>query len=335
MLPIETTPTELRSEGLPFASGGYIGVDCNFYGAKKKRGLDNLVENGFKLIPFKKGESVALQDDSNCLLAIRIGGPDDSMYFEDVEDMMQAVLEKGRTMKWEAKEKRHKRGSFPAVAQGISYGKGQPEPMHMNDKRQGMMEELMSRSSVCRIAGYQSAAFARWFPRHYQDLRHQNSQLKEKLPHLEPNFTNSIFSSMTVNFGPSTWTYIHTDAKNDITVPCAITSGGNYNWELGGHLVLWDFKVILEFPPGATILLPSALLCHSNIPVQAAETCVSVTQYTAGGIQRRLEYGGRTADAFASEDPDGYAKIFLNHNDVWKKSLAKFCTLDELKSGQW
>ncbi|KIK52537.1 hypothetical protein GYMLUDRAFT_180009, partial [Collybiopsis luxurians FD-317 M1] len=152
---------------------------------------------------------------------------------------------------------------------------------------------------------------------------------------LELNFSNSVFSSMMVNFGPSTWTYIHTDSKNDIRVPCAVTSGGNYNWKLGGHLVLWDFKVILEFPPGATILLPSALLRHSNIPVGAGETHVSVMQYTAGGIQWWLEYGGRTEEAFAAEDPEGYAKMLSTCNDCWKEALAKFCTLDELKSGWW
>ncbi|KIK56030.1 hypothetical protein GYMLUDRAFT_174872, partial [Collybiopsis luxurians FD-317 M1] len=228
--------------------------------------------------------SVALQDDSGHLLVVRIGSPSDPTYAEDIEDMTKAILEKGKETKWEAKEKKHKRGGFPAAARGISYGKGQPEPMRMSDKRQGMMEELMSRDSFRRVAGNQSAALARWFPRLYQDLCHRNVQLKERLPHLELNFSNSVFSSMTVNFGPSTWTYIHTDSKNDITVPCAITSGGNYDWKLGRHLVLWDFKVILEFPPGATILLPSALLCHSNIPVGAGETHVSVTQYTAGDI---------------------------------------------------
>ncbi|KIK52538.1 hypothetical protein GYMLUDRAFT_251141 [Collybiopsis luxurians FD-317 M1] len=116
VLPVEATPSELRSEGLPFASGGFIGVDCNFYGAKKKRGLDDLLEHDFKLIPFKKGQSVALQDNSGHLLAIRVGSPDDPTYLEDIEDMTQAILEKGKAAKWEAKEKKHKRGGFPTVA---------------------------------------------------------------------------------------------------------------------------------------------------------------------------------------------------------------------------
>ncbi|KAJ7695268.1 hypothetical protein B0H14DRAFT_2650629 [Mycena olivaceomarginata] len=52
----------------------------------------------------------------------------------------------------------------------------------------------------------------------------------------------------------------------------------------GGHLILWDAKLILEFPPGTTILIPSAAIYHSNIPVAPGEHRFSFTQYTAGGI---------------------------------------------------
>ncbi|KAJ3805385.1 hypothetical protein F5876DRAFT_51931, partial [Lentinula aff. lateritia] len=52
----------------------------------------------------------------------------------------------------------------------------------------------------------------------------------------------------------------------------------------GGQLIIWDLKLIFDFPPGSTILLPSALFRHSNIPVQKGDKRVSFTQYTAGGI---------------------------------------------------
>ncbi|KAJ3845687.1 hypothetical protein EV368DRAFT_53656, partial [Lentinula lateritia] len=102
--------------------------------------------------------------------------------------------------------------------------------------------------------------------------------LEELRPELMPNFDNSIYSCMTVNFGLQTWTYIHTDSKNDPCLPCAVTSGGKYNWKLGRHMVLWDFGVVLKFPPGTMTLLLSAFLCHSNIPVSKGKTRISVTQ---------------------------------------------------------
>ncbi|KAE9388857.1 hypothetical protein BT96DRAFT_960141 [Gymnopus androsaceus JB14] len=143
----------------------------------------------------------------------------------------------------------------------------------------------------------------------------------------------SVYSCFTVNFGPSFWSYIHTDSKNDPGACCAITAGGDYDPEKGGHLILWDLKVIIEFPPGCTILLPSALLCHSNIPPQKGKTRVSFTQYTAGSIFRWLDFGGRTEEAFEQQDPEGYKKMLEMKHLRWEQLLANFCTLDELKGG--
>ncbi|KAF9076935.1 hypothetical protein BDP27DRAFT_1414065 [Rhodocollybia butyracea] len=143
------------------------------------------------------------------------------------------------------------------------------------------MEGLFSKECFHRVAGFQSAAFATWFPSNYAKLHCQNADLVQKLPELKPNFDNSVYSCMSVNFGPAMWSYIHTDSKNDPTVPCTVTAGGTYDRTQGGHIILWDLKLVLEFPPGATIILPSALIRHSNIPIRKGETRISVTQYTA------------------------------------------------------
>ncbi|KAJ3807759.1 hypothetical protein F5876DRAFT_47444, partial [Lentinula aff. lateritia] len=171
-----------------------------------------------------------------------------------------------------------------------------------------------------------------WFPKNYAEHLRLNSELDSKLPHLKRNFDNSVYLCMTVNFGPSTWTHIHTDSKNDVHIPCAITSGGKYNYKQSGHLILWDFKLILEFPPGATILLPLVLICHSNLPTAPGETRISVTQYTAGGVRRWLEYGGRTEEGFHTKDPQKFAEAWAKRNSGWKEGLNLFCTLDELKA---
>lgn len=38
---------------------------------------------------------------------------------------------------------------------------------------------------------------------------------------------------------------------------CAITTLSDYDPKAGGHLVLWDLKLVIEFPPGSTILILS------------------------------------------------------------------------------
>ncbi|KAF9072512.1 hypothetical protein BDP27DRAFT_1361070 [Rhodocollybia butyracea] len=47
----------------------------------------------------------------------------------------------------------------------------------------------------------------------YSLLHHQNNKLWKKLPELQFNFDNSVYSCMSVNFGPAMWSYIHTDSK--------------------------------------------------------------------------------------------------------------------------
>lgn len=96
---------------------------------------------------------------------------------------------------------------------------------------------------------------------------------------------------MTANFGPNTITIDHTDFANLATGLCAITALGSFDSNIGGHLILWDLKLIIEFPPGATILILSALLRHSNAPIQSGEQRFSLTQYSAGGLFRWVENG--------------------------------------------
>ncbi len=74
------------------------------------------------------------------------------------------------------------------------------------------------------------------------------------------NWTSCIFAAVTFNFSPQTCTFRHTDSANLPFGWCAITALGRFDPRFGGHLVLWDLKLVLDFPPGSTILIPSAIL---------------------------------------------------------------------------
>ncbi|KAJ7728435.1 hypothetical protein DFH07DRAFT_969868 [Mycena maculata] len=67
-----------------------------------------------------------------------------------------------------------------------------------------------------------------------------------------------------------------------------------FNPNLGGHLVLWDLRLIIRFPPGATIFIPLAILRHSNVKIRANERRYSFTQFTPAGIFRWVYNGFRT-----------------------------------------
>ena len=112
------------------------------------------------------------------------------------------------------------------------------------------------------------------------------------------NFYNSIWSSMTINFGPRTYCKQHRDFNNLPFGICSIYGAGTYNSKEGGHLVLWEAGLVVEFPAGSTILIPSAVLTHSNVPVPKESTRYSITQYTAGGLFRWVEHGFQSEESY-------------------------------------
>ncbi|KAJ7025084.1 hypothetical protein C8F04DRAFT_896094, partial [Mycena alexandri] len=50
-------------------------------------------------------------------------------------------------------------------------------------------------------------------------------------------------------------------------------------------------KLVIRFPLGATILIPSAIVRHSNRPIRAHQKHFSFVQYTAGGLFRWIFNG--------------------------------------------
>jgi hypothetical protein len=104
-------------------------------------------------------------------------------------------------------------------------------------------------------------------------------------------FKDSPFGTMTFNFGPQVCTFPHKDLKNLSWGWCSVTSLGSYDPKKGGHLVLWDLKLAIEFPPHASILIPSAIIEHSNTAIGPTESRMSVTNYNSAGLFRWVAYG--------------------------------------------
>jgi len=152
-------------------------------------------------------------------------------------------------------------------------------------------------------------------------------------PPEEPPF----WAAMTANAGPETVSYKHRDYANLANGWCAITCFGDFDYTLGGHLILWDMKIAIEFPPGSTILIPSAILEHSNAALHPKANGnnirYSLTFYTAGGLFRWVENGCRTAAAFEKEDPKGKAEVDEYNKGRFERGLRMFSTLDALRLG--
>ncbi|KAJ7063022.1 hypothetical protein C8F01DRAFT_1219230 [Mycena amicta] len=112
-----------------------------------------------------------------------------------------------------------------------------------------------------------------WAPRLHQYYVEYNKKLQ---PRRQP-FAKSVFSYAAFNFGPNAWTFKH---RNVLNVPfgwCAIQAAGPFDPTRSAHLILHDLKLFIEFPPGTLILIPSATLSHSNVPVQPGDERASIT----------------------------------------------------------
>ena len=147
------------------------------------------------------------------------------------------------------------------------------------------------------------------------------------------NFPKSVFACMTANLGPQTVTIPHRDFGNLCFGFCSITALGSFNPDLGGQLVIEPLKVVIRFPPGSSILIPSAMLTHYNLPISPSESRYTITQYTAGAIFRFVEHGCQSNDQYYSTlTVDQYRAAIAADKTRAQEGRARLSTLPELRA---
>ena len=104
------------------------------------------------------------------------------------------------------------------------------------------------------------------------------------------------FPCRSFNIGRQSATFPHTNNCNLAHSWCSVTPVGDFDHQTGGHLVLWDFGLVVDFPAGSTILIPSSVIVHSNTAIKDHESRFSIVQYAAGGLFRWVENGFSTQD---------------------------------------
>ncbi|KAH9846592.1 hypothetical protein C2E23DRAFT_683769, partial [Lenzites betulinus] len=231
-------------------------------------------------------------DAEGTVFAVLAGRPRDEGWDKEVCDATRA-LEDARATCGMNGEYLHRRGEYPCITSGISYGGGQTHPSNFDNGPtvQRVLNGLLARPSIRRLANYANGAFRLWAPRLHTYYATSLRQLREHDPALRPNFSNNAFAACTFNLGPRTVTYIHIDGLNLPWGWCTVTPLGSFDHTRGGHLILWDLRMLIEVPAGSTVLIPSAILRHSNTQIGKGESRLSITQYSAGGLFRWLECG--------------------------------------------
>lgn len=144
-------------------------------------------------------------------------------------------------------------------------------------------------------------------------------------------FGNSVFAGVSFNMGPFTITRPHTDNHNLAFGWCAITALGNFNPDRGGHMILWDLGLVIRFPPGSTILIPSALLTHSNAPIGDSEVRYSIIQYSSSGLFRWVYNGFKSDKEFMATATQAQKEQWEHDRKArWSSSLGMFSLWNEI-----
>ncbi|KAJ7839710.1 hypothetical protein B0H14DRAFT_3086918 [Mycena olivaceomarginata] len=188
----------------------------------------------------------------------------------------------------------------------------EPGELQQNMTNTRITDDLMAHKFFKRIVGFTNVLFFMWAPSLYALYESTRAAMEEWGPHLRWNFADSVFAACTFNFGPRTVTCPHLDFANLAWGWCAITSLGSFDPDEGGHLILWDLCLIIRFPPGASIFIPSAI-------------------YTAGGLFRWVRNGFMTDEDFelpASEEQK--ADRNREAETRWEQGMNMFSTIDDL-----
>ncbi|KAJ7029546.1 hypothetical protein C8F04DRAFT_962673, partial [Mycena alexandri] len=238
--------------------------------------------------------------DCHQRIIVAFGGmPEDPEWLwvvDQVAEAMSEAREEGfRTGAFTADHAKHHRGDgFIPLAGGVSFGGGQVRPgnLVLPRRQRALFSKVLANKYVRRVCGFQSSIFSAFAPKLFKDYVKDLRALFHHHPNLRHNFTNSILPAVTFNLGPQSVTFEHADLLNRALAWCLLTK---YNPKKSGHLYLNQLKLVVEFPPAATVRLPSAVINHGNTPLARGETRYSITQYAAGGLFRWVKYGFQTA----------------------------------------
>ncbi|KAG2030705.1 hypothetical protein BDR03DRAFT_877726 [Suillus americanus] len=273
-----------------------------------------------------------LLDKNGRVIGVLAGQPRDDDWELTISQACAAMENAREHCTFKLSDTHHWRGLYPCLAVGVSYGGGQQEPGNLQHSKtnQQELQTLLSEPTIQRLAGFGSSILCHYAPKVHKVYANTKSSLKSMHPHLTWNFHNSVFAATTFNLGPTTVTFDHTDNGNFASGMCSIAALGNFDPTTGGHLVLFDLRLIIQFPPGATILIPSAILRHGNISIAPREKRLSFTQYFSGGLIRWVEYGFRTEKAFKQQSPEAWHAAQLQRQTRVEEAAVYFSIFKEL-----
>ncbi|KAJ7701071.1 hypothetical protein B0H16DRAFT_1748814 [Mycena metata] len=292
----------------PAAAGAWVGRR-RANAERRHRTLPELLDEGGEVIEWNGRDPNLIVDAEGRIIAILLGTPEDEEWGGRRADGARAR----------------------SAAPGVSRSEAVRSNLCHTPFLRRLIRRLLRNKSIRRIAGFQSMGLALYAPKLYRYYCKILRALFRKHPNLTHTFRNSIFPAVTLNCGDAV-AFEHCDVLNLVHGLCPVTSGGRFNHVLGGHMYLRQLRLIIQFPSGATMLIPSGCLDHGNTPIQTNETRYSITQYAAGGLFRWAAYGFQSAKSLLAQPGGEDVKNAFDGipGSRWQWGLNLFSKLDEL-----
>lgn len=312
------------------ARGAWIALRTSV--CKRYSSLEEVVSEGLRVVRWDGQTPTLLIDEDREVCSVLGGFPGLPEVWKGVRaEANDAVAEAGKSLRFSKHGDR--RGPFRTIAVGVSYGGGQKRPGKLRHSRHNerVLARLMANPAIKRIAGFASSVFAFFAPKMYRDYATKLDALFEHYPELDYNWNNSVFPAASFNFGPNSASYEHNDHGNRAAGWCSIYCDGSFDPRYGGHLILRQFGIVVEFPPGSTVLIPSACITHGNIPVREGETRWSFAQYASGGLFRYVEYGLRSWANLSKSEKEKWAERRATR---WVEELSLLSRVEDLARDQ-
>lgn len=178
--------------------------------------------------------------------------------------------------------------------------------------------------------------FALYCPKACTEMVETLNDLRAHYPDINFPIPGSSYPAVTFNFDGHAVCNDHTDHGNATGVWCHIYTCGNFDHKRGGHIKFPALKLVVEFPSGSSVLIPSATLIHGNTPIAAGEVRYSFVQYCAGGLLRHARYRFRTEKELRELQRagkcDDWNRIVAEDRGRRAAVMDQFSTVDSLEA---
>ncbi|KAJ3898153.1 hypothetical protein F5879DRAFT_812994 [Lentinula edodes] len=241
-----------------------------------------------------------------------------------MENLDQLLLQAHQKLRFPKHSQPPRRGEYDSLSVGYSHGQGQLHPMNfaVSKHNRPILQGLLESPEIIRVARFMDRNLELYFPKVHRLLTNLTEILLgiEGL-HLNRVFKDCCYAASQLNFSRAA-TDPHLDFMNAFFLCCGVWNGGRFDYKRGGQFIMWSLGLVVEFPPGAGILVPSASVTHANVPIGPEEHRHSVTFFTAAGILRWYCNGFMNDNEFLAQASKVQRENWEKYRaDLWRFGL--------------